>query len=258
MRYRMLLAILIIFIFGSCPRAQNNYDFSQFTHETGRFFTQPSHWRGSDWFKLGLIAGGTVLIMQVDQPIRDAVLNGGQRHFRSVPIEAGRIWGEWYAPPIVVASFGVHGWLANSRSSDRVAFELVQAVTYSEAITQTLKIAFGRARPYENQGAFSYHPLNVSRIGFHSLPGGHNTEGWAMSTVLSRSAHSKALQVIAYLPSVLTFVSRIYQDQHWTSDDFLGAAIGVAVGTWVVNQHDQKESALSSPAVYPFTVNFSF
>jgi membrane-associated phospholipid phosphatase len=134
----------------------------------------------------------------------------------------------------------------------------VQAVTYSEAITQTLKIAFGRARPFENEGAFSYYPLNISRIGFHSLPGGHNTEGWAMSTVLSRNAHSRALKVIAYVPAVLTFVSRIYQDQHWTSDDFLGAAIGFAVATWVVNQHDHKESALSTLAVSPFTINFSF
>ena len=104
----------------------------------------------------------------------------------------------------------------------------------------------------------TFHPFNISDVGFHSLPGGHNTNGWAMSTVLSRNAHSNALKILAYVPAVLTFVSRVYQDQHWTSDDFLGATIGFLVGTWVVDLHEKKESAVNVSAVYPFTVSFSF
>ncbi len=258
MRPIVLLSFLLILICNSSLLAQNQYNFSQFTHETGDFFTQPGKWRGNDWLKLGLITGATVLVMQVDQPIRDAVLESGQRHYRSVPIEAGRIWGEWYTPPIVAGSFALHGWLADKGSSRKIAFEIVQAVTYSEVITQTLKFALGRARPFKNEGAFSYHPFNISSIGLHSLPGGHNTEGWAMSTVLSRNAHSSALRIMAYVPSVLTFVSRVYQDQHWTSDDFLGAAIGFAVGSWVVNHHEQKESTVNGSALYPFTLSISF
>ena len=79
-----------------------------------------------------------------------------------------------------------------------------------------------------------------------------------MSTVLSRNAHSNALKILAYVPATLTFVSRIYQDQHWTSDDFLGAAIGFLVGTWVVDLHEKKESAVNVSAIYPLTVSFSF
>ena len=238
--------------------AQNQYNFSQLINETGTFVTQPGRWRGHDWLKLGLITAGSVMIMQIDQPVRDAVIRGGQKYYHSVPIEAGRVWGEWYTPPIIAGAFGLHGWLAHSASSKKVGFELVQAVTYAETITQLTKFFFGRSRPYENEGAFSYHPFNIKGVGFQSLPGGHNTEGWAVSTVLSRNAHSRALKILAYVPSLFTFVSRVYQDKHWTSDDFLGAAIGVVVGSWVVNLHEEKESALTISAVAPFTVTIRF
>jgi membrane-associated phospholipid phosphatase len=258
MRHRVFLSFFLILICESLLLAQNQYNISQFTHETLDFVKQPGNWRGNDWLKLGAIVAGTALVMQVDQPIRDAVLRGKERYYRSVPIEAGRIWGEWYTPPVIAGAFGLHGWLAHNTSSKKIGFELVQASVYSEAITQGLKIVFGRARPYENKGAFYFHPLNISDFGFHSLPGGHNTNGWAMSTVLSRNAHSDALKILAYVPAVLTFVSRVYQDQHWTSDDFLGATIGYLVGSWVVNLHEKKESAVNVSAIYPFTISFKF
>jgi len=258
MRHRILLSFLLLFICEFPLFAQNRYNISQFTHETLDFVKQPGKWRGNDWLKLGAITAGTALLMSVDQPIRDAVLRDQGRYYHSVPVEVGRIWGEWYTPPVIAGAFGLHGWLAHNATSKKIGFEMVQASLYSEAITQSLKIVLGRARPFEEKGAFNFHPFNISDFGFHSLPGGHNTNGWAMSTVLSRNAHSRALKILAYVPAALTFVSRVYQDQHWTSDDFLGAAIGILVGTWVVDLHEKKESAVSVSAVYPLTVTISF
>ena len=258
MRHNVLLWILAVLTCASPVSAENRYNFSQFTHETGDFFTQPARWRGNDWLKLGLIAGGTALSMTTDQPVRNAVLRSDHRYYRSVPIEAGRIWGDWYSSLVVAAGFSLHGWLDDNRSSKKIAFELIQADLYSQTVTQVGKVIFGRARPYQGQGAFSYRPFNFGGIGFQSLPGGHNTEGWAMSTVLSRNAHSKVLKILAYSPALLTFVSRIYQDKHWTSDCVLGAAIGVTVGTWVVNQHEKKETGAVVSSIYPLTVRIRF
>ncbi len=257
-RLRIFFSFFLLLVCESSLLAQNRYNVSQFTHETLNFVKQPGNWRGNDWLKLGAIVAVTGLVMQVDQPVRDVVLRDHGRYYHSVPIEAGRVWGEWYTPPVIAGAFGLHGWLANSSSSKKIGFELVQASLYSETITQALKIVFGRARPYENKGAFNFHPLNISDFGFHSLPGGHNTNGWAMSTVLSRNAHSNTLKVLAYVPAALTFISRVYQDQHWTSDDFLGATIGFLVGSWVVDLHEKKESAVQVSAVYPFTISFNF
>ncbi len=258
MRRRIILSFLLVFIYESSLFAQNHYNISRFTHETGDFFKQPGNWQGNDWLKFSLLASGTILVMQVDRPIRDVVLRNNGSYYHSIPIEAGRVWGEWYTPPVVVGGFALHGWLAHNSSSRKVSFEILQAVLYSESITGVLKFAFGRARPYENEGAFSFHPFSFKKVGFQSFPGGHSTEGWAMSAVLSRNAQSTALKIAAYAPAILTFVSRIYQDQHWTSDCFLGAAIGYTVGNWVVDIHEEKASAVKVSAIYPFILRISF
>ena len=257
-RRGILLVLFLLLVGDSSVLAQNRYNVPQFAHETLGFVEQPGRWRGKDWLRLGLITAGTAVVMQVDQPVRSAVLRDHARYYHSVPIEAGRVWGEWYAPICVVGAFGLQGWLADNTSSKKIGFEALQAVIYAETITQALKIAFGRARPYENQGAFHYRPFVVSEIGLYSLPGGHNTNGWAMSTVLSRNAHSLTLKILAYAPAALTFLSRVYQDQHWTSDDFLGAAIGVVVGSWVVGLHERRDSALHVSLIAPLAVSITF
>ena len=34
-------------------------------------------------------------------------------------------------------------------------------------------------------------------------------------------------------------VSRVYQDKHWISDCFMGAALGYFIATWVVDKHEK-------------------
>ena len=258
MRNGMLALFLFLPAGVSSVSAQNTYTARQFGRETRAFVEQPADWGGRDWLTLGLITAGTAAVMQADEPIRRAVLRDHGRHYRSAPVEAGRIWGEWYAPPLVAGAFGLHAWMTGNGSSKKIGFELMQAVLYANGVTQTLKIAIGRARPYKNEGAFSFRPFLLSNIGRHSMPGGHNTNGWAMSTVLARNAHSTGMKMVAYAPAVLTFVSRVYQDKHWTSDNLLGAAIGVAVGSWVVRHHESKESAVQLSGVAPLSVTVRF
>ena len=221
--------------------AQNKYNLSQFKDETLDFIKQPGKWRGNDWLKLGLIGAGTFLVMQADQPIRAAVLKD-RRYYHSVPIDGGRMWGEWYSAPLIAGAFGLHGWLTDNASSRKISFEILQAALYSVTITQIIKMPSGRARPYTKEGAFSYHPFTFFNFDFNSLPAGHTAYAFAISTILSKNAHSGFLKGLVYLPTALTFISRVYQDYHWTSDCFLGAAIGYVVGSWVVNLHEPKES----------------
>jgi membrane-associated phospholipid phosphatase len=258
MRTTKLVCFLLFFTAAPSLFAEGHYNLSRYTHETGQFFTQPVRWHGKDWLTLGVMAAGTVLIMQVDEPIRNDLNRGGRPHFRSFPIEAGRIWGEGFTPPIIAAGFGIHGWLAHKQSSSKIGFEIIQAVTYAEAITQITKIVVGRARPYLNEGSQSYHPFNFKGISFQSLPGGHSTEGWAVSTVLSRNVHSPVLKILVFAPAVLTVVSRIYQDRHWTSDCVLGAAIGFTVGNWVVSHHSDDKRAASALSIAPMSIVFHF
>ncbi len=272
MRLTCLLPLLIVVVFQLVPcesaglspydlspgdTAQvHRYNISQFANETWGFVKQPVAWNDSDWLKVGATGVGTFLIMQVDQPIRDVVTKD-QRYYRTIPMEAGRLWAETYPPVLFFTGFAVHSWLAGDVRSRKIAFEIAKAMLYAGSVRMLLGEALGRARPYSNEGHKSFHPFSRHSPSqdYQSIPGGHCVIGFALSTVLSRNASPVWLKVLAYVPAGLTFVSRIYQDRHWTSDDVLGTVIGYSIATWVVDQHEQGESRVRVASIFPLTVS---
>ena len=258
MQQRLFLSLFLLLMIQAFLIAQNKYDVSQFGNETGKFFTQPLHWEGRDWLRLGLMGAGTFLAMQADQQVRDAVLRDHQRYYNSALVEGGRVWGEIYMPMALFGGFALHSLIADDVGTRKIAYEIGQASLYAAAITYTLKFAFGRARPYTEEGAFTYRPFTMADDGFHSLPSGHATIAFVLSTVLSRNVHSGLLKGLAYVPAAFTVISRVYQDHHWTSDNLLGAAVGYFVATWVVDQHEQTESSFGVSSIYPLTVKITF
>jgi membrane-associated phospholipid phosphatase len=241
MKMRNIIIIIILFIlfYESTVFAQNKYTFSQFGRETVDFIKQPLNWDCNDYLKMGVVIAGDGLIMYAaDQPIRDAVLRD-QRYFYSVPIVSGRVYGELYSPIIFFSGFALYSLITDDMWSRKVAYEIGQASLYAGGINYLLKVAVGRARPNLNLGAGTYRPFSSLFVeNFHSMPGGHTTAAFTISTVLSRNVKPVWLKVLFYVPAALTFVSRVYQDKHWTSDDFMGAAFGYYIATWVVDKHD--------------------
>jgi hypothetical protein len=275
MQRKYLIPLLLIGILESSPYGalrlcaqnlasqdtiqRNKYNFSQFGNETWKFIKQPTKWDGGDWLNLGLMGAGTLLVMQVDQPIRDAVTKD-QRYYKSVPIESGRMWAEIYPPVLIFTGFAVYSLIADDIRTRKTAYEVGQALLYAGAVDKILSISFGRAKPFVNEGPKSFHPfstLDPLKQDNQSMPGGHCVIGFALSTVLSRNAGPVWLKTLAYVPAALTFVARVYQDRHWTSDDFLGASLGYFVATWVVDLHEREGSRVQISSVYPLRVSIT-
>jgi membrane-associated phospholipid phosphatase len=256
MRHTILLSLLVLIICESPLFAQSKYNLSQFGHETVDFVKQPTKWDGSDWLKLGVMGGGSFLLIEIaDQPARDFVLKD-RSYLYSVPIEGGRIWGELYSPVVLFAGFAAHSLITNNTSTRKIAYEIGQASLYKGAITLILKTAFGRARPYMNEGISSYHPFSF-RDDFHSFPGGHTATAFVLSTVLSRNAGPTWLKILAQLPAVITPFSRVYEDKHWVSSCFFGGALGYFVAKWVVDVHEKKDKQIQSTSSTPlFNISF--
>ena len=254
--HRILLSLLVVVICESSLFAQNKYDFSQFGYETADFIKQPSRWDKSDWTKFAVMSVGSYILIEIaDQPSRDFALKD-RSYLHSVPIEAGRIWGELYSPIVLFGGFAAHSLITNDMNTRKIAYEIGQASLYTGAITLILKTAFGRARPFMNEGISSYHPFSFSDDN-HSFPGGHTATAFVLSTVLSRNAGPKWLKILAYAPAMITPFSRIYEDMHWVSSCFFGGALGYFVATWVVDLHEKNEKqdpiASSTPL---FSISF--
>lgn len=245
MRCTILFSLLVLIICESSLFAQNKYDLSQFGHETADFLKQPTKWDGSDWLRLGVMGGAAFLTMQADQPIRNAVLKD-RSYFYSIPIEAARMYGELYSPVVFFVGFAAHSLITNNMSTRKIAYEIGQASLYTGAITLLLKTAIGRSRPYMDEGASSYRPFSSLLDRYHSFPGGHTATAFVISTVLSRNVHPTWLKILVYLPAVITPISRVYQDQHWMSDNVFGGALGYFVAKWVVDTHEKKDRQIQS------------
>ena len=226
------------------------YSVHQFVHETSLFVKQPTKWVKRDWLRFGLVTGATIAVMPFDETITNST-QGNQQYYTSAPVIGGRIYGEWYSIIGVAGAFSVYGLIAHDTSAKKISIELLQAGLYAELMTTILKSVIGRSRPVSTDNAFTYHPFTFFDYNSQSMPSGHTTSAFALSTIMSRHAHKTVFKILAYVPAGFTMFSRLYQHQHWLSDEVLAAAIGYFVGNWVVDLHEGRRHKINVAPVYP-------
>jgi len=237
-------------------QAKKLYSVPQFWHETVLFVKQPTKWNSKDWLIAGTVTAATLAAMPFDERVAHSS-QGNQRYGNSAAVEGGRIYGEWYSIIGVAGGVGLFGIIANDTTAKKMSIELLQAGLYSEIITSVLKVAIGRARPEISEDPFTFKPFNLA-YDYHSMPSGHTTSAFALSTVLSRHAHTTTLKILAYVPAGFTMFSRIYQNQHWLSDEIIGAAIGIFVAEWVVDLHEGKRHRINVTSLSPIGISYTF
>jgi len=256
MRSKFILVLLIFF--GQAGLfAEEHYNFFQFSCDSVCYIKQPSRWEGLDWQKFAFIGAGAAVLSQFDEKVQD-YFQAHPGHDHNALIVGGRMWGDYYPTLIIFSAFGLHGWAYGDNLSKRITIEIFQTTLYSEALTEVLKGAVGRARPYTGRGPFTFRPGSFFKSSYNSFPSGHSTAAFAVSSVISKNVSSDYLKALVYVPAVCTMVSRSYQDKHWASDNFVGAAIGYSVGTWLVDTDRLSNMGIKLSSIYPPTIQMSF
>lgn len=250
------LIVVIFILTNSFLFSQNNYNFIQFKDETFDYFNQPTKWKSNDWLRIGLIGASTFLLIQTDNQIRNEVIKD-RSYFKSFPIEFGRHYGELYSPILISGIFGLNSLLTDNIKSKKIAFEIIQTTFYSGIITTGLKLALGRSRPFTEKGSKNFWNFSLFDDSKHSLPSGHTTIAFSISTVLANNSNSNLMKILCYIPAFLTATSRVYQDKHWVSDVFLGGIIGYSIGNWVKSKHEGLNLVgFSQQGRINFVINF--
>ena len=234
------LLILLFLQVNTNLTAQNKYDVDQFFTEGREFLTQPAEWNGRDFLRLSIILGGTYGLMHVDEDVR--TFSQDLTAFRnSAPVLFGRFYGEPLTPVILGSFFIIHGNSTGNPANKKLGFEIVQSFFYALGLTKTLKYVFGRERPFTAKTAFEFYPLSLRSNDYLALPSGHTTIAFALSTVISENSKSDFWKTAVYVPAVITALSRVYENRHWASDVFLGAAIGYFSAKFFTQRHSAKE-----------------
>ena len=94
----------------------------------------------------------------------------------------------------------------------------------SSIATTFLKLSIGRKRPSSrNLQSNNFKPFKLDSS-YYSMPSGHTSAAFALAASISKSYPE--YKNIAYSLASLVGFSRVYRNNHWTSDVIVGAGVG--------------------------------
>lgn len=218
----------------------------------------PAHFSTGDWITAGAIVGGTSFSMLLDNHLRDLIRRNRSNTMNDVT-NIGHYYGE--VIPAVSLSAGVYaaGLIFNDRSVSLTGRLLGESLLYTGIINILLKVLFSRSRPYNNNGNTDFWNYKFDNA-YYSLPSGHITVAFALSTVLAERINNIYATIGLYTLAALTAYQRMYSDNHWFSDTILGAATGIVISHAVVklNGNDKYENRKSQIAGVSLIMNHGY
>ncbi len=250
-----IFSLVFILVFSSSLLAQERSSSSSSMGELlvhdlslswkdGVHYFDLSRFDGADWLHAAGALGGTALLMPLDKEGQRFALRQNTSASFNDAMSLFRGYGDpVYSGPAAIA--GYFGGLFTGWDDLRITSrQVLQAFLYSGIVTTIAKSIIGRARPYVAKGSQFYLPFKVKND-FNSLPSGHTTIAFALSSVLSERIGNTWASIGLYGVATMTAFSRMYHDQHWLSDVFLGAAIGTFSGIYVVHCDENRAANAS-------------
>jgi len=213
-----------------------------FLSDAGHVLSGPARWNGWNWATAAGVAGAGVGLFFLDEPARDLVTSGRNDDLLSVADKldyAGE--GLWLSAGLVCLS-GAGLASGNSALADAGIVGLESWVLAS-GLNLGVKYLAGRARPFTGEGAFSYH-MFASDEDHHSFASGHTVVAFAGLSGFGFRTGNPWITVSCLALATGVAWARVYQDAHWTSDVFWGAALGTAVGYALASNHRKTEAGL--------------
>lgn len=230
-------------------------DFNTALDDGVKLAKAPFHWETNDYLTFGGVIGTTALAFTADESVR-SFMQRNRTNFLDKATVVGKEYGEPYTAGVIAGALYIYGLSAKNTEVRETGRMLVETVAYAGIVTSVLKTLFGRSRPFTNDGAYSYKGWQF-KTATTSLPSGHSTMSFAVSTVLASRINNVYASIGLYGLASFTAFQRMYDDKHWLSDTILGAAIGHFIGQAIVHygQKDNGEPSMSlQPSISPYGV----
>jgi membrane-associated phospholipid phosphatase len=209
------------------------------------FYTAPASFDRTDLDRVLAGTGAVAVTMAMDEPLNNLMVTYPPPEAMTGPLHWGEEWGRLRT--MQFASLGLYaGGLALGGDGVRVTGRLMgEALLLAGIPAITLQYTLGRSRPYAGKGAFNYTWFEWSNEN-QSLPSGHATVAFAVSTVLAKRIDRWWVSVPLYASAGLTVLAMGWNNQHWPSDLLIGAALGYLAGSFVVGREEARAAEGSS------------
>jgi membrane-associated phospholipid phosphatase len=207
--------------------------------DTGKILVSPLHWETGDWIKLGLVLGATSSLFLVDEKVRDFAQDH-QSPVASKFAMVGNAFGNtlYALPP--VGAFYLYGYLADDSKARRASLLSIESFTISQLLTSGLKMLADRHRPNTGDSSTTWDGPSFSQKNL-SFSSGHTASAFSLATVFADVYKDNPyVAPIAYGLATLTGLSRVYSNEHWSSDALFGAAIGYFTSRALLSYHKEE------------------
>jgi hypothetical protein len=247
MKYRLILCGVIMFILPVFAKAQvdtvrlNKYYLKRSWIDTKKIVTSPFRWNKTDWQQAGVFTIVTAASFFADKPIMEWSQDRRSAGLDDVVKYGFEPFDVEYTLAVCGALYGC-GLLVKNRKLESTALLAVESYVLASLFARVPKKLLGRQRPNSSDdvSAFSFEGP------FHddSFPSGHTVAVFSVAAVIANQYRETVwVPLTAYSIAGVVGMSRIYDNQHWFSDVFSGAVIGIAVGNMVCPR--DKKSRLS-------------
>lgn len=257
----MKIKILIVFIyifaieFTYSQTDTIKADISRFFSTGKDYLTAPLHFGEEDWIKFGGTVALSALAFSYDYEARDFSQRNLNK-FNDYLFSADN----YFYIPIIAFTLGIYGYglSEDDRKLRLIGLEITEAIAYASFISMLSKFFIGRHRPYQDMGKFSF---DSPRFEDTSLPSQHTLMSFAFVSVVTEYIDNIFLDIALYAAASAIGIARIYHNVHWTSDVFVGAALGQFAGDFVTN-HPSNSKSKSNLSFYfginRIGINYSF
>ena len=224
--------------------------------------SSPVKWTNKDILRFSVLVGGGLVLYVLDEDIHTWVQNNNAESTENVSRLISDLGHGLFIGGLSLSLYAA-GEIADNYSFRKTGLLCLESWLTAGALALSLKTIFGRARPYTGKGSMVFNPF-ASGSENHSFPSGHAVSAFAAASVIAGQTDSIILDIFSYSLATAVALSRIYNDQHWASDVFVGSALGYFIGKKIcVLNRDSKnkryEMRLSfSPAHRGLTVSFRF
>jgi undecaprenyl-diphosphatase len=241
-RLALLLFVIVLPAYGAddCPIT------GAVKHEVVRDFEDvkslakaPLRWDRKTWTRFAEGTAVVVALYATDRQTSDRV----QQHRSSSTDQFAKTltpFGGHRALELSVLMIAAGAGIRDTNLRDAGRDSLESELWAAGIVTPLLKRAFGRARPIQNEGSHSFHPLDKH---FESFPSGHATNAFAFATAVAGHYDGWVVPTIVYTIASGVAASRVNDHVHFPSDVVAGALIGHAVAKGIVARHTGRRVA---------------
>ena len=215
---------------------------------------QPLHYDWKDWTVFGGVAAVTTVAFVYDDEIYGFInKNFNAANVNAITACTNVIGEELFILPCIAGTYAISAINKDCRLRN-MSLALLQSFVYAEIASAGLKVLACRERPFDSSSQSWLGPFSTFES--TSFPSGHAMRSFAMAATITGFYPDKTwVGIASYSMAALCSLGRVANNEHWTSDVVVGAAIGYFIGRGVV-KFNNKIGNISSVDIQAVATNY--